>query len=154
MGEAVESWRQEGRVSVWRYRKARKMYDGWHFAADQKGCASLVRLLDLLSAVKSPAYRTVVITDPRGVGADRIFGDHNLQIDVPVKLRLSNDLDGGSAIGLSADAFVMPLRPEDIASLSDAVRDLANDHADFGVALGRNETIVKFWWWPTKCQAS
>jgi hypothetical protein len=124
------------------------MYDGWHVAADKEGCANLLGLLDILSVANGPARRTIAVTDPREVGADRIFGDHDLSLDVPAKLRLANDFDGSSAIGLAADAFVMPLQAEDITSLADAIRDLAADHADFGVGFGRSMFIINFWWWP------
>ncbi|MCM8729673.1 hypothetical protein ACFO8O_01635 [Hephaestia sp. GCM10023244] len=150
MEEALGSWRQEGRISLWRYRRAPKRYDGWHFTADQDGCASLIGLFDILSSATEPAYRTLSVTDPREVGADHIFGDHDLRLDVPAKLRLGNDLDGTGTIGLSVDVFAMPLRPEDISNLSEAVKDVSSDHADFGVGFGRSGTIVNFWWWPKK----
>jgi hypothetical protein len=124
------------------------MYVGWHFSADKGGCASLLRLLNILSSATSPAHRTLTVSDPRTVGADRIFGEHDLLLDVPAKLRLGNDLDHNGAIGLSADVFAMPLRSEDFVSLSRAVRDVSVDHADFGVGFGRSDTILNFWWWP------
>ncbi|EQB31675.1 hypothetical protein M529_13685 [Sphingobium ummariense RL-3] len=82
--------------------------------------------------------------------ADRIFGNHDFRLDVPAKLRLANDLDESGSIGLAADAFVMPLRSEDITNFLDAVREISVDHADFGVSFGNNDTIIKFWWWPKK----
>ncbi|RYG95538.1 MAG: hypothetical protein EON58_13945 [Alphaproteobacteria bacterium] len=148
MEESLGSWRQEGRVSLWRYRKAPKMYDGWHFTADKEGCACLIGLLDILSRATEPAHRTLSVTDPQKVGADHIFGDHDLRLDVPAKLRLGNDLDGTRSIGLSVDVLVMPLRAEDISNLSEAVTDVSADHADFGMGFGKSDTIVRFWWWP------
>ena len=152
MEQAVGSWRQEGRVSLWRYRKARTMYDGWHFTADAEGCASLIELCSIISSAMEPAHRTISVTDPQEVGADQIFGDHGLRLDVPVKLRLGNDLDGTGSIGLSADVFAMPLRPEDISNLSVAVRDVSAGRADFGVSFGTSDTIFRFWWWPKNRQ--
>jgi hypothetical protein len=148
MEQALGSWRQEGRISLWRYRKPARMYADWHFSADKIGCASLLRLLDILYGAKFPAHRTLTVTDPRTVGVDRIFGDHDLRLDVPAKLRLGNCFDGDSAIGLSADAFIMPLRSSDFSSLSEAIRDISADRADFGVGLGGSDAIVRFWWWP------
>ncbi|MBY0520467.1 MAG: hypothetical protein K2P79_08590 [Sphingomonas sp.] len=128
------------------------MYDGWHFTADEDGCSSLIRLLDALASATEPAHRTLSVTDPQEVGADHIFGDHDLRLDVPAKLRLGNDLDRTGSIGLSADVFAMPLRPEDISNLSEAVKDVAANHADFGVGFGRSDIIFRFWWWPKKRQ--
>lgn len=150
MEEALGSWRQDGRVSLWWYRKARKMHDGWHFSADEEACVCLIKLLDILCGATEPAYRTLSVTHPQKVGADRIFGDHDLQLEVPAKLRLGNDLDGTGSIGLSNDVFVMPLRPVDISNLSEAVRDVSVDHADFGLSFGTSDTLVRFWWWPKK----
>ena len=42
----------------------------------------------------------------------------------------------------------MPLRLEDISSLSEAVKDVLAYSADFGVSFGTNNTIFKFRWWP------
>ena len=150
MEEAVRSWQQEGRISLWRYRKAPRMYQGWHFTADQEGCASLIELFNILSSATGHAHRTISLTDPQDVKADRIFGNHDFRLDFPAKLRLANDLDESGSIGLAANAFVMPLRSEDITNFSDAVRDISVDHADFGVSFGNNDTIIKFWWWPKK----
>lgn len=129
------------------------MYAGWHFSADKAGCASLLRLLDILSSAKRSVHRTLTVTDPRTVGADRIFGDHDLQLDVPAKLRLSNDLDSKGAISFSDDIFALSLGTDEIASLSEAVKDVSVDHADFDLGFGESGTIIKFWWWPTKHQA-
>lgn len=148
MEQSLTSWTQEGRASIWRYRKAPRMYGGWHFTADEAGCASLIRLCNILEGATEPAHRTVSVTDAQEVGADRIFGDHNLRLDVPAKIRLGNDLEGTRSIGLEADVFALPLSREDISSFAKAVRDLAADHADFGVGFGKNHTIVNFWWWP------
>ncbi|MBY0583091.1 MAG: hypothetical protein K2P68_09280 [Sphingomonas sp.] len=126
------------------------MYGGWHFTADGIGCASLIKLLNILSSETEPAHRTISVFDPQEVGADRIFGDHDLRLDVPAKLRLGNDLDGTGSIGFAADVFAMPLRPEDISHLLEAVKDISADHADFGVGFGKSDTIVRFWWWPKK----
>lgn len=124
------------------------MYDGWHFAADRKGCDSLIKLLDILSGETEPAHRTIYVTNPQGVGADRIFGHHDLKLDVPPKVRIGNDVEGTGGIGLSSDGCAIALRPEDIASLSAAVRDVSANRADFGIGFGTSETIVRFWWWP------
>ncbi|MBB3981313.1 hypothetical protein GGR44_000960 [Sphingobium fontiphilum] len=150
MEETVGSWQQEGRISLWRYRKAPKMYHGWHFTADQEGCASLIELFNILSSSTNPAHRTISLTDPQEVGADRIFGSHGFRLDVPAKLRIANDLDESGSIGLAANVFVMPLRSEDIGQFADAVRDISGDHADFGVSFGSNDIIINFWWWPNK----
>jgi hypothetical protein len=150
MEQALGSWRQAGRISLWRYRKAPKMYAGWHFAADKEACASLLSLCDILSSEANPAHRTLTVTDPATVGVDRIFGQHDLRLDIPAKMRLGNDLDVDGSIGLVGDVFVLPLRPEDIPSFSEAIRDLSADHADFGVGFGSGNTIVRFWWWPKR----
>jgi hypothetical protein len=147
MSEALGSWKFEGRVSLWRYRHAPKMYDGWHFTADPAGCASLIRLVELLLAACGPAHRTLPVTNPQTVGADRIFGAHALTIEVPAKLRLGNDLDASGSIGLANDAFVMPLGPQDLSNFSQAMRDISAGYADFGVGFGSSATIINFWWW-------
>lgn len=56
-------------------------------------------------------------------------------------------------IGLSDDIFVLSLGTDDIASLSEAVKDVSVDHGDFGVSFGEGCTIINFWWWPKKHRA-
>ena len=127
------------------------MYGGWHFSADAEGCASLLRLIELLSAEVFSAHRTLVITDPQPVGADRIFGKHEFQLEVPKKLRLccTQSADEG-AVHFLDDILVIPLKPQDIPLLSEPVGDVARDHADFGVGFGKDQTVVRFWWWPKR----
>ncbi len=124
------------------------MYDGWHFAADSEGFDSLIKLFEILSSATRPVHRTLSVTDPRTVGADRIFGEHTLRLTVPAKVRVAKHLDGAGFIGLADDVLEMALSTEDLVSFSEAVRDVSAGQADFGVGFGRSDTIINFWWWP------
>jgi len=125
------------------------MYADWHFTADSEGCDSLVELIELLVGKPAPAYRTLVIADPRDVGADRIFGEHNYRVDVPPKLRIGNStsVDAPTDIRLLDDVFTISLSSDDLLCFLQAVRDVASDQADFSIRFGR-DTRISFWWWP------
>ncbi|MEL7790145.1 hypothetical protein AAG610_13435 [Citromicrobium bathyomarinum] len=110
-------------------------------------------MLGIMSQLKSPAHRTLTVTDPRNVRAGRIFGDHDLKLDVPAKLRLGNAIGQSAGIRFSSDVFSMMLGKADIASLSGAVIDVSLNRADFGLSFGEDATIINFWWWPEQRRA-
>ena len=123
------------------------MYRSWHFAADRDGCSSLVQLLALLSDEVPPVHRTLTVVDPRTVGADRIFGPHDLKLDVPTKLRLCTLRDPQTAsIDLNGDVGTLSLSASDLMHFTRAVTDVSQATADFGVGFGQD--IMTFWWCP------
>lgn len=140
---------------MWRYVQAPRMYAAWHCTADKAGCDDMASLADLLSNDQSPAHRTISLIDPTTVGADRIFGTHDLRVEHPEKLRLQNCPDDESAATLSwADGGVtMTLGRPWLAELARAMRDVASGDADFAVQFGAKGSAaaprISFWWWPT-----
>jgi len=159
MNETLASWRQAGKVSLWRYRKAPRMYADWHFSADSSACESLLALIALLTEEQGAVHRTLTLIDPQTVGADRIFGKHDLRIESPAKLRLGNAVssNGTSVASFADDAFLLMLDFKDLAGLAEAVRDLAAEKADFAIRFGQNNrspgTRISFWWWPKSLSA-
>lgn len=149
MEQQLSSWRQTGRVSIWRYLKAPRRYDGWHFSADRAGCQSLLDLLALLAETTEPAHRTLSLTDPASVGSDQIFWAHDEQVVPARKLRLQWPRDeAGSLLHPVDDVLTMSLTKESLADFADAVADVRNDKADFGVGFGNPPQIINFWHWP------
>lgn len=70
-------------------------------------------------------------------------------MDIPVKLRLSNNPNEGVGVfDISEGVFKIFLETEDLSSFSKAVTDISIDRADFGLGLGNGQISMKFWCWP------
>src|SRR5882762_606077 len=58
------SWKKSGLVMLWRYTEHDRNFRGWHLTADPAGCASLVTLIDALTADNIPATRVFDVSSP------------------------------------------------------------------------------------------
>lgn len=146
MSEAVASWLQLGRLFLWRYRRAPRMYDGWHFTADESGCQSLSGLIDLLLASDQPALRTLTLDDPSKVDAHRLFLDHETpRLEVATKLRLRSvpDQPAFETTQFADATFDMTFGRESLERFAGSLREIVADRWDFSETYG--ETRVSFW---------
>ena len=155
MTSGLDAWRPNGRICIWRYEPMLKMYAGWHFTADSDGCAALMELFERMAALKQRGHRTMPVSDPVVVGADRIFGAHALSVRRPATVRIAFDPDGADTdphVEIQDDRFVLTTGPNSIERIRDAVADVARGHADFGIGLcgpaGIGMDTMQFWWWP------
>ncbi len=124
------------------------MYSGWHFTADPDGCDSLLQLLDGFVSPDTAHHRTLSVIDPRSIGVDRIFGEHELKVRHPAKLRLAFDpVVTASQLFEEADRVSLVLGAEGLPAFREAVVDLRADQADFTIGLAGKEGL-SFWWWP------
>lgn len=153
----VAGWKQQGRISFWRYKPMPRMYSGWHFAASPEGCESLRELISLLLASEDATHRSLTLTDPRSVGADRIFGEHELKVRYPQKLRMRFDpaaLHDESAFHENDDRLDLFLGETWLRSWQSVLPELANGQADVSLwfdARTKDEMKrISFWWWPQK----
>ena len=85
----VNSWKQAGRISLWRYAEPNRNNEGWHLAVDESGHESLVDLLRRFRNRGSAGaeLRTVNLTKP----SDEVLavpGWRNAKILAPTRLRL------------------------------------------------------------------
>lgn len=146
MNDDLTSWRQAGRIFVWRYRNPPRMYRGWHITGDQAGCESVAHLLTALSVAAEPTLRTLSLTDPRTVGAERIFvGASVPPTEAAVKLRLENHLASPDAEDVVFSGGVLAFRLGELGlkRLSKAFNDVAAGQWDFGEKFG--DAGVMFW---------
>jgi hypothetical protein len=141
-------WKQEGRISLWRYTANERNYPGWHLNADKAGCASLLALLQELAG-RPGAHRTVQISapDPTQLSVPNNQGGRAPWL-APEKLRVScspepqvwsfpPDLEPAClAVGAS---WLEPLR-EGIAGIS-------NGRGDFSIGSSTNGSLPLWFWW-------
>lgn len=60
----INDWKQDGRVSIWRYEGDLRNYPGWQLNCDEAGAASLVCLIKVLAQSTESSERTVSVTRP------------------------------------------------------------------------------------------
>lgn len=153
---SLESWRPQGRMSVWRYSPMPRMYGGWHLTADNAACTNLLELIEAVSLLSHPTHRTMPVVDPTMISADRIFGDHSLRVMHPPKLRLSFGLSPDAPTGFveTSDRLDLSLGPQGLRDFQQAIIDLRGGVADFSVGFGEDRkdemTRMTFWWWPKR----
>ena len=151
----IAEWRQTGRICLWRFKPMKRMYSGWHFSADEAGCDSLLELISLLSESTDSAHRTLDVTDPAEVGADRVVGRHGLKFVTPAKLRIAyypQGLTGQSALAEMDDRLAIALDHDGLNKMRGALEDVRRGIADFSVEFdshARDPMMrMSFWWWP------
>lgn len=150
MSAFPQPWSQSGRLSLWRYTPKLRMYSGWHVAADVEGCDSVLALLDAFASDGLATHRTLSVTDPLSVGVDRIFGEHDLKVRHPAKLRLAFDptlSSANPALYEALDRVTLTMGPKGLEAVREAVTDLRAGEADFGMGLADDDSL-SFWWWP------
>ena len=141
-------WKQEGRISLWRYTANERNYPGWHLNADKAGCASLLALLQELTG--SPgAQRTVQISAP---GPAQLSVPNNqggrAPWLAPEKLRVSCcsepqmwgfPPDSEPACLTVGASWLEPLRL--------GIRGIPEGRGDFSIGSGKNGSLPLWFWW-------
>ncbi|MGS1079888.1 hypothetical protein [Pseudoxanthomonas beigongshangi] len=143
--QATHTWRQSGRISLWRYTENERNYPGWHFNADAAGCHSLVALLDALSR-DGEGTRTVSISAPTN---DQLRVPNNKsglaawQAPDKLKVILSARPDDWS-FPPAIEPAVVTLGTSWLAPLSEGIQGIAKGRGDH--AIGSKDHHLWFWW--------
>lgn len=152
---SIADWKQRGHISLWRYKPMPRLYSGWHFAADPEGCESLRELFLLFLESAYPVHRSLRLTDPRSVRADRIFSEHELQVCFPHKLRIRFDPeapDDESTFHENDERLDVFLGREWLREWQSALPEVARGNADFSLwfEVPSKDPMkrISFWWWP------
>lgn len=141
-------WKQEGRVSLWRYTANGRNYPGWHLNADKVGCASFLALLQELAG--SPGnHRTVQLSAP---GRAQLAVPNNQRGEAPSvapqKLRISCSTE--------PEIWVFPpdLEPAYLMfgahwlePLCRGVAGIPDGRGDFSVGSSRDGNLPLWFWW-------
>ncbi|MBT9444252.1 MAG: hypothetical protein IV086_00985 [Hyphomonadaceae bacterium] len=146
MNEAIAHWRQQGRLFLWRYRNAPRMYAGWHFTADKAGCQSFLELIDLLLASDEPGLRTLTLDDPSPVNAHRLFRDHeppSVEMAKKLRLRSAPDQTALAETNFAETLFEMKFGRDRLEALAASTRDIGMGEWDFSEQYG--DARMSFW---------
>ncbi len=139
-------WRQRGTMSMWRYLENTRNYPGWHFSADDAGCASMLALLDVLFLDPAGTTRTLQLTAPSEEVLS-VPNNRGASVEGPVSLRVSHAVDP-EALSWSqeGDRLVLEIGQQRAPMLRKGIADVAAGYGDYSIA-----TIplpLWFWWWP------
>ncbi|MFC3582191.1 hypothetical protein [Sphingomonas hylomeconis] len=150
MAEDVSAWRQSGAIYIWRYAVPKRNRKGWHFSADPTGCASVVDLIERMTAADVACHRTLSLAR---VSAD-IWGVPNFgppKADRFEKLRI-NYLPAASDLTLleNEGRLDLTMGMELSNSLKGAFVDVGIGDGDFGIGTSdkKNAETWSFWWMP------
>ena len=143
--QSANSWKQSGRISIWRYIENEQNYPGWHLNADRVGCQSLLALLDALAADG---------TDPRSIA---ITAPTKAQLGVPNNMRGQAAWVAPKKLRLTlspvADQWSFPpdLNPAAIEvgstwlqALREGIAGIPEGRGDY--AIGKGSLRLWFWW--------
>ena len=139
-------WRQRGTISLWRYLDNTRSFPGWHFSADDAGCASMLALLDALFLDPEGTTRTLQLTAPSAEVLS-VPNNRRAPVEGPASLRLSHSVDpevlrwteNGGRLVLEIGQARAPL-------LRKGVADVAAGDGDYCIATV--PLPLWFWWWP------
>jgi hypothetical protein len=146
---AVDAWKQHGTVYLWHYLENERNYPGWHFTADAEGVASVSALFKALRGHSTPAYRTVVVSQPTpsilGVpnnksGAARWFAPDKWRITYLPDTEQANTWTFQSDNKIARLSLGSAMVPQLIAG----VEDVAQGKGDYCIGLANSE--LWFWW--------
>ncbi len=147
----VARWKLRGRVCLWRYRKLASRYEGWHFAADAGGCASLLVLIDLMERAQFSSRVTVPLTKP----PEHVLNvpnreTHDARPATAWTLIFPRDLVEPAMWELSSNGTAVTLRfgSNYLPVLREAIIDSSNQRGDHAIGSDvPDATGVWIWWW-------
>lgn len=149
MAHPVNSWKQSGNISLWRYTENQRNYPDWHLNADTNGCASLIALLDVLTEEGPDAYRTVKVTPPNQAQL-AVPNNHSGRAawQAPEKLRLSLSTDDAAWIFPSqSNPAILVIGSDWLAPLRKGIKDILFGRGDYSIGNNSDDNLRLWFWW-------
>ena len=146
-------WKQRGIISLWRYTENSRNYTGWHLSADAVGCASLLELLQALTASPESAYRTVHVTPPSPTTL-KVPNFRSAKWVAPTKWRIAFEPNKEATslwnIETQQDSMNLTLGGTMIQELASGVKDISRGEGDYSIGGSDRQPRLWFWWWLDK----
>jgi len=119
----VWEWKQEGRLSVWRFHINADNYEGWHLNGDVPACSSLVDLIERMSASRHPTWRKLLLVPecPRPILNARWSATRALTIAFPQRKTEPNYWE----LLPKGDELTLTLGHSKLRELHDAIAEVA-----------------------------
>ena len=143
--QSVNSWKQSGRISIWRYTENERNYPGWHLNADRVGCQSLLALLDALVA-DGAGSRSIAITPPTKTQLGVPNNRHGQAAWVaPAKLRLTlSPVADQWSFPPDLDPAALVVGPTWLQALREGIDGIPEGRGDY--SIGKGSLPLWFWW--------
>ena len=148
MASGLNSWKQDGAVSLWRYTENPRKFGGWHITADSAGVASLVTLINLLRQSDPDQYRTISITAP----STRTLRVPNFQRgDAPTvspdkwRISLAPGTEDVWSFPVALDPAALTVGGLYVAKLIAALEGIPRGEGDYSIGAGKGTTL-SLWW--------
>jgi len=142
----AKSWKQSGRISLWRYTENERNYPGWHLNADAEGCNSLRALLEALAA-DGDGSRTVVLTAPTKIQAGVPNNRSGRAAWVaPAKLQIAySPTSSDWAFPPDLEPAVLTMGSDWVALLLEGIAGIPKGRGDYSIG-GDGSLPLWFWW--------
>jgi len=143
----ANSWKQSGRISLWRYTQNERNFPGWHLNADTAGCQSLLALLEALAA-DGFGSRTVSLTGPT---RSQLGVPNNLSGQAPwvapdrLRVMLAANPDEWS-FPQQLDPAVLTVGSAWLAQLREGIAGIPNGRGDYSIGERKGSLPLWFWW--------
>lgn len=122
----LDTWRQSGRLFLWRFTENVRNYPGWHFMLDRAGSISISQLMHAMSRTSGNCIRTVQISQPT-TEVLRVPNNKASGCIAPTKLRIELDTADPTAWVLDDDGVAAQWRlgSSHASTVADAFADPA-----------------------------
>ena len=133
-------WKQNGSISIWRYKPLNKNFPGWHMSADKAGYESLLEFLNLLEQSSVGSKRTLNLVKPD------IWSASSTLKKMPEKkvLIILSSLDDHWLLETEPDRLLFNIGVQQISVLKAGILDAKNGEFDFSVGAIDGQNI---WFW-------
>ena len=152
----VNTWKQSGKIYLWKYEENTKNYPGWHLHANNEGCASLQELIELMVKAKFSSERTISIIPPT---AKILMVPNNkggkakwLSVDrIKVKfVKGESDSEEWSLQHKHPQLF-LTIGENKLKALEKGIKDIAKGKGDYSIGYKEETTdsepsCLWFWW--------
>jgi hypothetical protein len=105
----IETWKQSGRLFLWRFTDNVRNFPGWHFMLDSTGSKSIASLLHAMSKSATSCDRIVQVSQPT-TEVLRVPNNRSAGYVSPTKLRIELDASDADAWALDDDGVALHWR--------------------------------------------
>jgi hypothetical protein len=146
----LTEWRQQGQIAIWRFEHhSSNKFPGWHFSADEDGCANLRDLLERFVPGGVP-HRTWIVDPARTAHASKVVGYRRHRVVCPKRIRISRRFDDSFSYELreESDALDITIGNSHLSEFLGAVANIRLPQHEFQISWGSNlDEMLWFWWW-------
>lgn len=150
MSTAVNSWKQAGRLFLWRYPPLRKKHAGWHLTAEDEACDSLIALIEAMRAERQDSRRTIAVTaPPEAVWSVPNIGAPIREAPGPLTLTWDPAFDDLTLLD-AQDRLSLRVGDRRADDLLAGLKDIRRGEGDYALAPtdARSAPPIWFWWMP------